>query len=35
LKSITNQPVEALERLSRECSAKAEAEILTVQRLPQ
>jgi formylmethanofuran dehydrogenase subunit E len=35
LKSITNQPVEALERLSRECSTKAEAEIFTVQRLPQ
>ncbi len=33
VKSITNQPVEALERLSRECSTKAEAEIFTVQRL--
>lgn len=34
LKGITNQPVEALERLSRECSTKAEAEIFTRQRLP-
>ena len=35
LKSITNQPVEALERLSRECSERREAELFSVQRVPQ
>jgi formylmethanofuran dehydrogenase subunit E len=35
LKSITNQRVEALEGLSRECSGRPEAELFTVQRLPQ
>ena len=34
LKSITNQPVEALERLSRECSQRAEEQLFTIQRLP-
>jgi hypothetical protein len=33
LKSITNQPVGALERLSRECSTKAEAELFSIARL--
>jgi formylmethanofuran dehydrogenase subunit E len=33
LKSITNQPVEALERLSRECSTTREGELFTVRRL--
>jgi formylmethanofuran dehydrogenase subunit E len=32
LKSITNQPVEALERLSRECGERREAELFTVHR---
>jgi hypothetical protein len=35
LKSIMNQPVEVLERLSRECSTRPEAELFTVQRLPR
>lgn len=34
LKSIVNQPVEALERLSRECGEIPEAELFTLQRLP-
>jgi formylmethanofuran dehydrogenase subunit E len=33
LASITNQPVEALERLSRECSQKAEEALFRLQRL--
>jgi formylmethanofuran dehydrogenase subunit E len=33
LKSITNQPVEALERLSRECSERGEHEMFAVRRL--
>jgi len=32
LKSITNQPLAALERLSRECSQRREAELFTVRR---
>ena len=34
LKSITNQPVEALERLSREGSERRESELFTIHRLP-
>jgi formylmethanofuran dehydrogenase subunit E len=33
LMGIMNQPVEALERLSRECSQKGEADLFTVRRL--
>jgi len=33
LKSITNQPVEALEGLSRECGQRREAELFGIQRL--
>jgi formylmethanofuran dehydrogenase subunit E len=33
LKSITNQPVEALERLSRECSERPEPELFSIVRL--
>ena len=33
LKSITNQPVEALERLSRQCSEQLESEIFSVRRV--
>lgn len=32
LKSITNQSVEARERLSRECAERREAELFTVQK---
>ena len=35
LKSITNQPVEALERLARECSETREEKLFTVHRLPR
>ena len=35
LKSIVNQPVEALERLSRECGERREGELFSLQRLPQ
>jgi formylmethanofuran dehydrogenase subunit E len=33
LKSIMNQPVEVLERLSRECSTRPEAELFAIDRL--
>jgi formylmethanofuran dehydrogenase subunit E len=35
LKSITNQPLAALERLSRECSSRREAELFRLRRLAQ
>ena len=34
LKSIMNQPVEALERLSRECSERRESELFSMHHLP-
>ena len=33
LKAITNQPVDRLERLSRECIAKPEQELFTIGRM--
>ncbi len=35
LKTITNQPVEELERLSRECSRVPEAELFSIRRVEQ
>jgi formylmethanofuran dehydrogenase subunit E len=34
LKSILNQPLEALERLSRDCAQRAEQDLFSVRRLP-
>ncbi|MBN2507926.1 MAG: hypothetical protein JXQ71_14665 [Verrucomicrobia bacterium] len=33
-RGIMNQPLDALERLSRECSQKAERDLFTIRRFP-